>query len=902
MPADATSQAGPSLRLSLLGGFRAEVNGQVVPEAAWGRPSARTLVKLLAVTPGHRLHRDQALEALWPELAPDSALNGFRKALHLARRALEPDLPHRGASAHLHLVDETVSLASGRVWVDVDHFQALAEAALAGADVAAHEAALAAYGGELLPEDRYADWLADRQAALATLHLALLSCLAEALERRGAATAAAERLRQVVRHDPTSEEAHRRLMRLYALSGSRHQALRQYQACRAALARELAVEPEPATEALYQDILAGRLVGGAEAAGPTAPATLPPALQAPAGPLVGRERALALLLDSLEQASAGRGSLLLIGGEAGVGKSRLAAEAARAAHRRGAFVLWGASYEAEGQLPYGPFVAAFDGYLATRPMAERRSLAGVAPELARLLPSLAPAAGAASPGAGAEDERARLFAAVGRLLGQLAGERPVLLVLDDLHAADAASLQLLHALARAAGQRRWLLLGAYREDELAARPDLRQLSADATRAGYCRRLDLLPLARPDCDRLAQGLLPGGAIEPALLEQIHALSLGNPLFAQELVRALHERGDLRLVDGRWSAPAQEAIVPRQVGDLIEARVRRLGDDARRALSLAAVAGMESSFAVLRAASDLAEGPLLDALDAALAARILDERGVGYAFRHPLLRAALYERLSGPRRRRLHAALAGAIEALTGPAPEERPDAIEALAHHWAAADEPARAAPYLLRAAERAAQVHANADAIARFRRALALLEQAGPAIPDRPAQMVAALERIGDLAALAGDNAAARVAYADALAARPAEALAEARLRRKAAHAALLAGDLAGADALLNQAAARLDAAGPGEGRDLERARLSSVRAHERWLAYRFHEALAAAEASARLAESIGAAADLAQAYEMMALACLPLGEWRRGADYELRRASLVDLNRAVTEAGDVHL
>jgi DNA-binding SARP family transcriptional activator len=903
VPHPGTGHDPPAVRLALLGGFRAEVGGRPLAEVAWGRPSARALVKLLAVTPGHRLHREQVLEALWPELAPDSALNSFRKALHLARHALEPALPHRGASAYLHLVDDTVSLATGAVWIDIDHFQALAEVALAGSDVAAYEAALAAYGGELLPEDRYADWVAERQAALAALHLALLTGLADALEQRGAITAAAERLRQVLRHDPAREDAHRRLMRLYALGGSRHQALRQYQACRAALERELAAEPEPATEALYQAILANRLGPPAgDPAGATDPAPLPPALQASTGPLVGRERALALLLDSLAQAATGRGGLLLVGGEAGVGKSRLAAEVARTAQGRGALVLWGASYEAEGQLPYGPFVAALDGYLAARPAAERRALAEVAPELARLVPSLAPAAAAAPTTAGAEDERTRLFAAVGRALGQLGAARPVLVVLDDLHAADAASLQLLHALARAAGQRRWLLLGTYREEDLAVRTDFQQLCADLTRAGYCRRVDLLPLARQDCDRLVQSLLPGAPVEPALLEGLYALSLGNPLFAHELVRALQERGDLRVVDGRWTAPAPAGLVPRQVRDLIEARVRRLGEEVRRALSLAAVAGMESSFAVLRAAGELAEGPLLDALDAALAARILDERGAGYVFRHPLLRAALYDHLSEPRRRRLHAALATAIEALTGPPPDDRPDAVEALAHHWAAAGEPARALPYLFQAAERAARLHANADAIARFRRALVLLDQVGPAIPDRPARRAALFERTGDLAALAGDNAAARAAYADALAAGLPGALAGAQLRRKAAHAALLAGDLAGADALLAEAEALLDAAGPGDAGDLERARLLATRAHGHWLAYRFPEALAAAEAGARLAEALGAAADQAQAYEMMALACLPLGEWQRGAEYERRRASLVDLNRVVTETGDVHL
>jgi predicted ATPase len=410
------------------------------------------------------------------------------------------------------------------------------------------------------------------------------------------------------------------------------------------------------------------------------------------------------------------------------------------------------------------------------------------------------------------------------------------------------------------------------------------------------------LGRLECDQLVHTLLPGGEIEPSLLEQIFVQLSGNPLFAQELVRAVHERGGLTIVEGRWQATASEMLpAPRQVRELVEARVDRMGEDVRRTLAVAAVAGPESSFSLLRATSDLPDGRLLDALDRALAARILEERGTGYAFRHPVLRAALYECLSQHRRAHLHAAIAKAIELQLDATDPERPEVIEALAHQWEKAGEPGRALPYLIRTAERSAQVYANSEAIARFRHAVALLDSMPPTA-EAQASRADILERLGDLHALTGDNQSAREAYANALAAGPGECLAAVRVLRKAAHQALLAGDLATATSLTEQAAARLGHAQPGEARDLEYLRLQAVVAHQHWLADRFLEALAAAEESARLAEVLGAEADLAQAYELMALACLPLGEWHRGVEYERRRASLVDLNRDVTEAADVHL
>ena len=198
------------------------------------------------------------LELLWPGVPAKSALNRFGQALHAARRAFEPELLPRQSSAYLRLTESVLSLETEHVVIDADHFQQLAESALGRGNEEAYESALAAYGGELLPEDRYHDWCAERRAFLAELRIRLLVELADALEKRGTQAAAADRLREVLRHDPTREDVHRRLIVLYAAIGSRDQAVRQFQMCREVLQRDLGLLPAESTRAAYEEILADR--------------------------------------------------------------------------------------------------------------------------------------------------------------------------------------------------------------------------------------------------------------------------------------------------------------------------------------------------------------------------------------------------------------------------------------------------------------------------------------------------------------------------------------------------------------------------------------------------------------------------------------------------------------------
>lgn len=253
--ADAMKQR---LDVTLFEGFAVSVGGAQVPSCAWRTQKGRSLVKLLALAAGHRLHREQIVDALWPDLDPARALNNWRSTLHSARAALEPGRP-TGSSTYLVLEHDMLRLeAPDGLRIDVDAFRDDAAACRRLGTVGAYERALAHYRGDLLPEDRYEDWAIAPREALRETWLSLiveLGALHEAREEWAAGAAVLERATAAA---PTHEDAHSGLMRIHARAGRPGQAMRQYAQLREALARELDVEPMPATRRLRADIASGR--------------------------------------------------------------------------------------------------------------------------------------------------------------------------------------------------------------------------------------------------------------------------------------------------------------------------------------------------------------------------------------------------------------------------------------------------------------------------------------------------------------------------------------------------------------------------------------------------------------------------------------------------------------------
>ena len=254
-----TDESGETLRIWLFGGFRLIRGTREIAAAEWRLRKARNLIKLLALTPGHRLHREQVMEALWPHLEVAAAINNLRKVLHVARRVLG-SVGTAPAARDLVLQDEVLSFSSDTVWVDVDAFERDAERAQRSRDIAAYERALSYGADDLLPEDLYEEWSRARREELRQKHLTLLADLGSAYESTGANVKAIETLQRLLSRDTTREEAHRSLMRLYASTGRRQQALRQYQLLRESLAREMDAEPDTESQRLYATIVAGKIV------------------------------------------------------------------------------------------------------------------------------------------------------------------------------------------------------------------------------------------------------------------------------------------------------------------------------------------------------------------------------------------------------------------------------------------------------------------------------------------------------------------------------------------------------------------------------------------------------------------------------------------------------------------
>jgi DNA-binding SARP family transcriptional activator len=253
------TQALERLSIQLLGDFCVTVGSRAIDEREWTSRRARSLVKLLALAPRHRLHREHVMDRLWPDMGPDDGANNLHKALYMARRILEPDLPPRCASSYLQLRHDMLLLeAPGGLWIDVEAFEAAAREAHERQTSQAYREALRLYTGDLVPEDHYEDWVIAHRERLSELRVTLLVELAGVQEHSGDLSAAIETLQQAVASDPVHEEAQGLLMRLLVQAGRRHLALRQYQALRAALQRELEVEPEASLQALYQDIQGSR--------------------------------------------------------------------------------------------------------------------------------------------------------------------------------------------------------------------------------------------------------------------------------------------------------------------------------------------------------------------------------------------------------------------------------------------------------------------------------------------------------------------------------------------------------------------------------------------------------------------------------------------------------------------
>jgi class 3 adenylate cyclase/DNA polymerase III delta prime subunit len=459
---------------------------------------------------------------------------------------------------------------------------------------------------------------------------------------------------------------------------------------------------------------------------------------------VGREELLGRLEQARRQTAAGSCQAVLLCGEPGIGKTRTAAEVAQAAFDQGAVALYGRCDEEIG-VPYQPFAEALDWYTGHvgQPVLGRHPA-----ELIRLQPLLrSRLAGLAAPVS--SDPRSQeylLFEAARSWLVELSRQQPVVLVLDDLHWASRPVLLLLRHVLRAAVAEangvRLLVLGTYRDTELGRNHALAGVMADMRRLPGVEQLAMAGLSAVEVAELLSRTA-GHALDDdgrRLAERLHAETDGNPFFVGEVLAHLVETGIVGRQDDRWVVARGDAMaVPEGVRDVVGRRLGRLSAQTSQMLSVAAVLGRDFDVELVAALRDAPEGGLLDALDEAVGAGLVQETGADrYRFAHVLVRASLLEELSATRRRRLHWRVGEAIEKL-------RPDDVVALAYHFSEAgpdgEATSRAVRYGLAAAEQALGARALGDAEARFHHVLGLLED--PAT-DAARARVAALCGLGE--------------------------------------------------------------------------------------------------------------------------------------------------------------
>ncbi|MBV9596694.1 MAG: tetratricopeptide repeat protein [Chloroflexi bacterium] len=835
----------PSVRVYTLGTFRVLVDERVVEESAWRRRAARQILKVLVSKPGRRLTRDEIVEIFWPDSEPDAAASNLRSTLHALRRVLQP----RPRTPSLPIVfadrDGIWLRQDVELWTDADDFErAVADAFRSADPLPRLEAASMLYAGEYLPDDANEDWAAERREVLKHTWTDLQFGLAAAADKRGQVDAAVRPLERLLRADASDERAARELMKLLARNGRRTEALRVYQRLVESLRTELGIEPAHESVELHVQISSSATSGSAfdaESFRCTYPFPTP-------GELINRQPELATLLRLVaESRTAGR--VALVTAPAGIGKSALVGEVVRRSQAERVLCLAGGCYEERAALPFGPFHDALVDFLLAQPADSLRARLGSSVEdLGQVIPELRYQLQLSSP-MSAPVDRMRAFSAIHACLRALVEEGPVLVCLEDLHAADDATLQLLHYLARQTQRLPLMFIGTVRSDEVATEEPLAQSIEALIRERLARRIVLSPLTQAETDRLVSARLDG-LPSSALSDSLYTTTGGNPLFVEQLLLALGEGGQLERKAGVWHGDTTVEGTPPIVREVIAQRLQRLDPVCREVLAMAAVLGQAFEHRTLLAAVEpLHETILLRELDRAITAQILADTPGGYAFRHALLRNAVYWGLSSPRRMLLHARAGELLEQFYS----ARADDFSAeLAHHFVLGGEAApirmKALHYSLEAGRRAGALSSNREALQHFSNVLRVIDAAP--MDARMLARVEALEGRGYAERGLGLLPAAVATLREVLRL-TSDPIRQARVHGEIA-SALLHGDPEGALEEVKAGVAELAGTEPDASVAATRLRLQSFEAMCCFLAGRYQEVVAIGEEMLPVARSLG--------------------------------------------------
>lgn len=437
------------------------------------------------------------------------------------------------------------------------------------------------------------------------------------------------------------------------------------------------------------------------------------------GRFIGRAGELKALRQRWAHAQEGNGHLVLISGEPGIGKSRLAREIIAYARLSGAYVLQGGSYEYETKLPYLPFVEALRDWVHSQPDEHlRQMLATTAVELAKLAPEIEDRLGPLqpNPALNPEEERLRLFDNVSRFLQNLAQQRGLLVFFDDVHWADQGTLTMLHYLLRRLQGDRVLILGAYREVELDRKHPLSAALVSWNRERLVTRIQLSRFTPEECALLLATMFGQEQISAEFTEAIYRETEGNPFFIEEVAKALVDQGQIYLQNGDWERKAiDELVVPQSIMEAIGRRLDRLSEECVEALQSAAVLGKDFAFSELAAIVEMDEERLLDVLDEASRTQLVQiESAERFVFTHDKIREVLYEELNPIRRRRLHRRIVDVFEDLYEHDLEKH---VAELAYHAVLGGDLEKGMVYSVQAAEKSSRVFAHEEALNYYQQA-----------------------------------------------------------------------------------------------------------------------------------------------------------------------------------------
>ena len=672
-----------SLEIYLFGAPRLLLNGQPVDTL---RRKNRALIYYLTAHP-QPLTRENLLSFFWPDHERADAQPILRTMIYDLRKQLGDSFCAE---------DETISLASGTV-IDVQTFSTTLQSR--ASDPSSLANALTLYKGDFLDgfsltdSPQFDDWSASERDHYRLLAMEGFAGLAHRQETLRDYPAALKSMQRALRFNPFQEDLQRDLMRLFYLNGDRAGVVRQYETLRKLLDEEMGVPPMPETRSLYDVLINDTFISLSPE---SATESLQAATVVPQSvlPFIGREVELETLKSHL-----GSGKLILLEGEPGIGKTRLAAEliASQLKLKPSPLILRGVAYELEQGLPYQPIVDALRSLLASPEWKTLSAELDLGPhwltELTRLLPEILNEYPELPAPAHPADE-SHLWEALVQLIRALTHRRKVWLFLDDLHWADAATIGWLGYLVRHISSASFVVLATSRPNE--GQTDLVKLIQALTREDRLIHLQLAELTELAMHEMATALSPTHNNE--LSEWLIQNAEGNTFFLTELVRYAYSIGLLKK-DGSLDADLfrTSLIVPATIQNLIESRLLRLSQNARHLLHIAAIIGREFDFELVQQVSGLSESDTLDAIEELQTVQLIRPLlGDKYAFDHSLTMQVALQDLSQTRNHFLNRRVAERLEELHQP----NPDPVSGLiARHFTDGNLPTRAGPYAFRAGE-----------------------------------------------------------------------------------------------------------------------------------------------------------------------------------------------------------